>query len=600
MNCCRSVRMLFSAALLLVVLCGVGRGAAFTEPQAVPEKPRIPARVIKAYGKPKVGVYGEKANGLQLAAHLAVPIVRGESATLWLTLKNVSEDGILLFLNYWDLDLSEKKPSRYGSGSFILLRGNYQFGDFLLLRPDETVQFLMDADSSGTATGYAKGYVSLKFPVPMGMSKKIKGRPWKLLPGNTRIGSGAIDLSWTAAPKRPADLAAVDALLSAYLNKKRGAETALAAKGKAAGASLRRAMRSRTEWKRWAAMQFICGHPEVGMKDELLDFLARWGPRAHDGRMLARLYKGASKVITTTSLHRLLSSYGDGLPEQQRPGFFLGAAAAMPYDYRECGSLASRYTVVYDQEKLAAAARIFRFSCERGDTRADVLGFAAWQMFVSTDPELRDLKAARKYTLRALRSRPNDHHLRMILDVMSGKLDKVSRAAAASGDASALNGVAWKLALIPKPTPEQSALAITCAKRALQLVGEKHRRYPYILDTLAAAQSGAGSLKAAVTSQERALKLLPGNSRQRPGYVKRLVLYLARGAAPAEKRPVRLRDLDGTAVRDALLARFKQEPAGSELARVLAAALVRCYPKDAAVQKAIGKSGATKKPGELF
>jgi hypothetical protein len=392
------------------------------------------------------------------------------------------------------------------------------------------------------------------------------------------------------APARPTPAAAAaDKLLAGYIGKRPGAEAALAAEGPEAVAAVRRGLRSPSESARWAALEFACRHPRPEFGADLLDFLARWGPRSHDGRMIRRLYDDVAPVVTNASLCKLLKSYGECLPEAERIAFFVGAGAAMPYDYRECGTLVSPYTTSCDPARQTAAARVFRGFCERGDNRVDVLAFTGWQMYAGADPALRDPRAAEQYILRALEALPGDVHLRVILGVIGGKLAEARRAAEACPDASALNAVAWKLSMIAKPTPEQSGLAMLCARRALKLAGTASTGYPYFLDTLAAVQSAAGEHGQALETQRKAVHFLPADSKSRTDFLRREVLYLARSAAPAGERPASIGTIRGERARDALLARLGEAPPGDEFRPVLVEVLRRCFGTDPLVVKRLGK-----------
>jgi tetratricopeptide (TPR) repeat protein len=275
----------------------------------------------------------------------------------------------------------------------------------------------------------------------------------------------------------------------------------------------------------------------------------------------------------------------------------------MPYDYRECGNLVGPYTATSDPVKLAAAAKVFRAYCERGDNRADVLGFVGWQMYASADPELRDPKAAEGYILSALEQVPGDPHLPMVASVVAGRLAEARRLAEACTNSEALNALAWKMSMIVKPAPEQSGLARFCAQRALQLAGTEGTSYAFILDTLAAVQSAAGDHKQALETQQKAVQLLPADSKARPDMLRRQVLYLARAAGPADGSPATVEKIRSTQARDALLARLKGIPADSELRPVLIEVLRGCFKEDPLVVKVLGKEppgGGKWPPPEVF
>ena len=73
-------------------------------------------------------------------------------------------------------------------------------------------------------------------------------------------------------------------------------------------------------------------------------------------------------------------------------------------------------------------------------------------------------------------------------------------------------------------------LARFCAQRALQLAGTESASCPFILDTLAAVQSAAGEHKPALQTQQRAVQLLPADSKARPDMRRR------RGCVSRRKR----------------------------------------------------------------
>jgi hypothetical protein len=84
-----------------------------------------------------------------------------------------------------------------------------------------------------------------------------------------------------------------------------------------------------------------------------------------------------------------------------------------------------------------------------------------------------------------------------------------------------LNEMAWHFVTIEKPTSKDAAIAVELAQRA---VTATNRKYPGILDTLAAAYAAAGQFTNAVNVQQEAIRLLKDEEERRT-YTSRLRLY---------------------------------------------------------------------------
>ncbi len=94
-------------------------------------------------------------------------------------------------------------------------------------------------------------------------------------------------------------------------------------------------------------------------------------------------------------------------------------------------------------------------------------------------------------------------------------------------DIGALNLLGWILAVRPDGAPAERAEALSLAARVMELDGG---RSPAFLDTLAAAQAGAGAFAAAVQTLQQAIALAEhqGMSAAATEFRQRLTLYEAR------------------------------------------------------------------------
>lgn len=544
----------------VALLLGAGRAIAEEAyPQLVPENAQIPGKLRKLYTKGKPSA-GNPRDGLVLSASLAGPTpVRGQCVPLWLTLKNVTDHDIYLFQYLWDLEL---QPAGGYSSGCVLVGSDKNLSpiDFLCLKAGQSIDYLMDADVTNHIAPDTRVFrAHLLIGVPENAGRTMGARPGTVFPGGSAILSGPLEIDFGVPAAETGDK---DRLVAEFLKNEAELEDKLAV-AEDTTAALRRALRKPAGADRWKVFQFLCRHPRPEMADDIVDFLARWGPRdRRRGKLFAdETAGGGARGLRKVRLYKLLQNFGRKLPRQRRFSFFYQLARAAPFDWREMGTLVSRFTDTTDQEKLACAARVFLVHIACGRRETDVLSYTAWQLFTNSDDSLRDPQKAAELARLAVEVEPGKLCHRFVLANIVGDDEEVDRIAQIAKDPDQLNSMAWKLAIMYKPTPRQAKLAVAMAKRAVALTAEGHQNYPYILDTLAAAYAAERSYAAALKTQQAAYDWLWPNADPRPEYAKRLVRYVAL-ASLAEPLPGGAYSASlfrGPKVRDALIARLKAE-----------------------------------------
>ena len=173
----------------------------------------------------------------------------------------------------------------------------------------------------------------------------------------------------------------------------------------------------------------------------------------------------------------------------------------------------------YYRQEQAFSLRLFADAMQRGNRLAEAEASlrTAWDIY---------MQLAKEAPTVTFYSREAAFTRRSVAEVLSarGKLDEAKtayRAAAETGDALALNEIAWTLATAPDPKLRDGPSAVTFAEKA---VAATKRKNPLILDTLAAAYAEIGQFTNATRVQQEAIVLLQDETRKK-GYASRLKLY---------------------------------------------------------------------------
>jgi tetratricopeptide (TPR) repeat protein len=530
-------------------------------PKAVPliaphvshRDPEIAWRVQAALAKLK-GAPGEALEGLSLTAAMAGPKPRpGEAAALWLTITNVSDHDVHIFQYFWRLNLQSEKESGTEHARMVGADSPAAFTaqDFLCLKPGESLGCLMDADPTPAAKGQALTRAYLEISLPPGAQKvaeKFKGSTFS---GARELVSGAVEMSYA---EDPAGLDAEAAALAAgFLAGKADAEKLLdprAKNGKAletALAALRAGLRRADESERWKFFEFACAHPHAAVEDEVIDFLARYGPRM----------KQEDEMISG------LRALRDALPAERRPILMLRAALVMLHDWRSASILVSPYTVSGNPDERAVAARVFLLLHERGDRRPQVMNWLALELFTARDTKLKDAKKALEIAELAAKADPDNVAYQFTLAVIRGKQEDLEAIAAKARTADEKNSVAWDLATKFPASQATGNLAVRLGTQAVDESREEGGRlHAYCVGTLASCHAARGDYAKAQEFEQKALELMAQDDPAYGETAQRIARFTALAKAGADERPAMVLDqpkLHSKEARDALLGRLAVE-----------------------------------------
>jgi len=559
-----------------------------------PEKLRLAETVESRYGKPRQGIPGKPVDGLTLAAASAADPEAGQCVTLWLTLKNVSEIPVYIYQHFWGLyiqpqHMTEIKHPRCVSCTLGVAP---HLMDFVVLQPGQSIVYLMDADpipgarSSGTYNAY------LDIPTPRSARKLLEGSPGMIF-GSSGLEAVSGPITIQYRNRQPVQDQHALVLINAFHRKEPGAEKNLADAFFAVQEVVKNELRSPEEVRRWSMFQFVCRHPRPDMAEEAVDFFARWGPRSRDGKLLDAFSGGNEPPrLIYLSIRQLIQSFAPSLGIKQRLEFFSQTGLALPYDFREVGDAVGPLTVSGDPRIQACAARVFILFCERGETRPNVWEYVANQKFGNTDPGIYDPAGAELYARRAVELSGGKAIHRFMLHTIRGEFSKQKKLAAKCNDPNLLNRFAWMLSNLPNLGKDQADLAVECAEKAVKLT--KPPEQFMVLDTLAAAYSAQKSYAKAISTQQKALRRLPGNILHREDYFKRLILYMVQSEVPPQQRPRLLSEIKGVPARDILIRLLENTPKGAELRANLIHVLKDRYPNDPAAVRAIGGKPSVK------
>jgi hypothetical protein len=253
---------------------------------------RVQEGLARLAGRP-----GRAVDGLTLSAALAGTKPRpGGVVTLWLTVKNTSDQEISVFRTFWSLALQAEHDKGTGHARTIFAEMGAEIvpQDFLVLKPGESFGCLMDADPVKGAKGAELTQAYLELTMPAKAREAVKGRAFS---GAEELVSGPIEMTWAAEAAAPDG--AAEELAESFLKGAPGAADRLRPDQKDAAAAalalraLRSGLRRADDGERWKFLTFACRHPHAATEDDVVDFLARWGPRLiTDDRELFASLKG--------------------------------------------------------------------------------------------------------------------------------------------------------------------------------------------------------------------------------------------------------------------------------------------------------------------
>lgn len=566
---------------ILAVSCVCGENPGTMTPS---EKLRLAGIVKKNYGTPAQGEPGAAVDGLTLAAGAASRPNAGECVTLWLKLENVSKEPVYIYQNFWGLYLQPKHMTGTDHPRCVSCSAaSAKLMDFAGLQPGESIIYLMDADPIPQARGADTVNAYLDIPTPDIARNLLKGKPGRIFgTSGVEVVSGPITIHYSKKQKTVNEYETK--LINAFHQKIEGAEKELA-EAPFAYSAVKREMRSPDEIKRWSIFQFLCRNPRPDMADEAVDFLARWGPRSRDGKLLDDPSAGATPQLIKARLSEMITAYGKALHEKPRLEFFYQTGLAIPYDYREAGTVVSDYTISSDPAKLACAARVFILFCERGDTRPEVWEYAAKQMFTNPVQDIYNPKEAERYARKAVALDHGNTKYRFMLHTICGETAEIKKLIANCSDPMTLNHYSWTLSTLPAPGKDRADLAVRSAEKAVKIINSSYKYF--ILDTMASAYAAQKRYAKAVATQMESIRILPEKANQRHEYFERLVLYILQEKYPEGKRLLRLQDIERDQSKDILIQRLKNTSEGGELQMQLARIIKYLYPNDPLVLKAI-------------
>ncbi len=538
--------------------------------------PEVAMRVKQGLSR-LYGGTGRALEGLRLSAALVGRKPRpGEAVTLWLTITNVSDHDIHIFQYFWNLVLQPKSRDVSDHARVVgaTTPATLTAQDFLRLKPGQSVGYLMDADPLKRAKGAAAVRAYLEISLPDKARKIIKG---KVFSGSSELVSGPIEMTYAAeaAPADPQAAALVAELLKGKAEAKAKLKAGLKDKkaGKAALAALRAGLRLADADQRWKVFTFICSNPHPSLEDDVVDFLARYGPRMkNEGPML----KGVRALR-------------DVLPPERRLVFLHRVALTMLHDWRSVSALASPYSVSSDPKERGLAAKLFLLLHARGDRQPDVMNWLALELHSTSDTKLRDRKRARKLAEMAVKASPGDAQYQLTLACLAGDRKKVEKLARAATTPGKQNSIAWDLATNFPTGSWHSAVALEIGAKALAGTKPEDQMRRYCLDTVAVCHAAVGDYARALELEKQALrKHRPGDGFRRD-YAVRVARFVALAHAGKDERPAMALaspKLRSAGARDALLKSLKSEK--DSLVRAEIVRLLRtCYGKDPKVKEAL-------------
>lgn len=525
----------------------------FVAPHASHRDPEVAWRVQAALARLR-GTPGEAVEGLTLTAALAGTKPRpGEAVTLWLTITNTSDRDVHIFQYFWGLALQpeHQKGTEHARTIGASTPAELKPQDFLCLKPGQSVGCLMDADPTPAAKGGPLSQAYLEISLPEGARKvaeKLKGGAFS---GARELVSGPIEMTYAEEPAGPdADAAALAAdfaagkaeaakLLDPRGKEGKALETALGA--------LRAGLRRADESERWKFFEFACAHPHASAEDDVVGFLARYGPRMkQEGEMVEGI-----------------RALRDALPAERRPIFIHRAALAMLHDWRSASNLVSPYTISANPDERAAAARVFLLLHERGDRRPQVMNWLALELFTARDAKLKDARKALELAELAVKATPGNAEHEFTLAIIRGKQEDLDAIAAKARTATEKNTLAWNLTT---KFPASQATGTLAVRLGTQAVDESREEggmlHAYCVGTLASCYAAKGDYAKAQEFEQKALELMAQDDPAYGETAQRIARFTALAKAGADERPAMVLDppkLRSKEARDALLARLAVE-----------------------------------------
>jgi hypothetical protein len=499
------------------------------------------------------GSPGPEVEGLMLAAVLAGPKPRkGEVVPLWLTITNTAAEDRYVFRYMWRLYIQPEHPRTITRVVGASTPATLGVRDFHRVRPGESLCVQMDAEIEDEAEFSPLKLAHLEISLPHDERHQI---PAVAFTGQSELTSGPIELTFSDEAKAP-DEAALRWLADLGELKEAGGEPALAqSPAYEAGAKL--GFRRNDEHLRWRVFEFVCQHPRPALADDLIAFLAGFGPRIRD----------------EDRQQRLLIEFARALPEERRWVFYQRVALAIQYDWRSLEGLFSFFSGLSAPAERVAAARMAQRLIEMGVPMDKAKQFLALELLSSPDAAFRDLKKAGALIEEQLKESPNDPLLQFAHAYAQGDQAAMEKARKAARSNDERNNMAWDIVArfpvgaLPAEWPAE------LSRPVLTSVEETDRQFPYFADTYAATCAYQCDYVKALEWQEKSLSRLAQDDAERPGIGERVAYYYALMVAQPDERPrlaLEMPPVKSKAVRDALLKRL-----GTEQDRSVRSALVR-------------------------
>jgi tetratricopeptide (TPR) repeat protein len=516
--------------------------------------PEVAARVRRILEQVQ-GTPGEATDGLTLTAALAgSKPQKGQTVTLWLTLKNVSDHDIYVIQYFWWLGL-RPKPAR-PSGPVVLAASpdDRNVRDYLRLAPGQTLSRLMDADPEAGDDIDGPLKACLYIARHMGTEGVVPGQVFM-----GHLTSGPIELRYADSPVAPSP--GVAALWDAYNTT--GLAAGELSRKKEYGEVVQWGLRRPTDEERMKAFQLFLAQPRPDLEDALIYFLTRMGPRLRDE-------KGQNDGLL---------KYAQRLPMAARVSFLRRVFNALNHDWRAWGYMAAHLSRSNEAPERGLAAQVFFELIAQGDDRPEVAEFVAWEFFSNPDPKLRDPKKAIDVIQKLLSKSPRNPYYRCALACFQNDQQAMIRIAGEIGSASEQNSMAWGLVTKNRPTPAQAELALLLAQQAVKAT-KGYQTEPLFMDTLAVVYAAKEDFALALETEEKALELLPKGHGEYRDYAARVARFTALVKAARTEYPNRVLQeppLHSPEARAALLSRLETEK-NATIREEISRLLNRCFP----------------------
>lgn len=550
--------------------------------------PEVATRIRSALIRMK-GTPGAVVEGLTLSAALVGQKPRpGESVTLWLSITNTSDNEIHLLQYFWSLALQpeQEKGTNHARTIGVSTPATITAQDFLLLRPGQTVGYLMDADPIPTAQGASLTNAYLEIALPEEARKAVTGVVFTCA---EELVSGPIEMAYAEeAPTVGAEALRLGELLQRDpAQAKVPLEAAISSsepdKVRAAMQAIDIALRNPDADKRWSAFNVVCQLRDPRLEDVVVSFLGRFGPRIkQEDRMLEGI-----------------RGYAQGLPKERRPVYMRRVAEAIIHDWRSVTNLARDFTISMDPGEREFALHAFGMLFERGDRRPEVLNWLAEELFRTPNLKLRNATKALELSDLACKAVPDNVLYRFTHASITGDKAEMEAALASVADPSDQNSMAWELATRNPAGAPACEAALKLAQKAVGGTPPSTLSYAYRQETLAVCHAALGDYAAATEVEREAFLRLPAGDGERPNYAQRIVRFAALAKGDKSERPGKVLDapaLKSSGARDVLLELLRTEK--EELIRNEAIKLLKaCFGSDPSAQNAVKQALSPVTPG---